>query len=302
MEVMDCLMTTMCTDRPLPKAVDDYNRSLNSDDDTQPTLSSYQHDYGNNLFQRLYDFDVQSTIILYKANDAEYSKLAMGPLWYEVQENILPFVQDSDDSNNDKSGKRVKLAVVSGHDTTIAPFLIALGSNLWGYKDWPPYASMVVLEIHRVNIDGKTDRKIFRSNFAFRLVYNGQVLTSLVDGCTEGLELCDWNILSDRITDFAILDRDCESRNSGGEISSTTRRAEDFLSTTGWIAVCLVVVIFSMVLGGVSVWVYLTGDIPFLSNGLPTSELDAHTEDQLSLKTDRYGDYKRGLPRKGTFD
>jgi hypothetical protein len=303
MEAIDCLMTTMCTDRPLPKAVDDYNRSQHNNTDTQPTLSSSKDDYGDNLFQRLYDFDVQSYTLLYKANDAEYSKLAMGPLWHEVRENILPFVQNTDDMNN--NAKRVKLVIVSGHDTTIMPFLIALGSNLWRDRDWPSYASMVIMEIHEVNVDGNTDRKIFRSNFAFRLLYNGQVLTSLVDGCTDGLELCDWNVLSNRIEDFAILDRDCESRGSGdGGISSTMKQAEDFLSTTGGIVVFLVVVSGSMLLGSVSVWVYLTGSISLLLNGLPTSELDAHMEDGQALTSDRYSSDKKrhhSLPHNGTI-
>jgi ubiquitin-like domain-containing CTD phosphatase 1 len=181
------------------------------------------------------------------------------------------------------------LAIVSGHDTTIMPFLIALGPQLWGDRDFPSYASMIVLEIHEIFSELSADRKIFRSNFAFRLLYNGQVLTSLVDGCTEGLELCDWNVLSTRIEDFAILDRDCELRGSGdGGISSTMKQAEeDSLSATGVIVVVLVVVAGSMLLGGVSVWVYLTGSIPLMSSSPPDKE------DKLSLTSERNSDDER---------
>ena len=73
-------------------------------------------DYGTDLFQRLFDFNVERYVYNLKANDAEYSKLSMGPLWFEIMKNIYPFIHD-DESGTD----RVKLALFAGHDTTIMP-------------------------------------------------------------------------------------------------------------------------------------------------------------------------------------
>jgi len=43
----------------------------------------------------------------------------------------------------------------------------------------------------------------FPSGFAFRLVYNGRVLTWLLDGCPEYSHLCDVSVFVDRVTPFA---------------------------------------------------------------------------------------------------
>ena len=42
---VDCIMTTICTDRPLPQRIDDYGRNT----------SKYHDEYGDNLLQRIYE-------------------------------------------------------------------------------------------------------------------------------------------------------------------------------------------------------------------------------------------------------
>jgi ubiquitin-like domain-containing CTD phosphatase 1 len=44
--VMECIMTTICMDRPLPEALDDYKRPQNA--------TRYHETYGENLLKRLY--------------------------------------------------------------------------------------------------------------------------------------------------------------------------------------------------------------------------------------------------------
>jgi ubiquitin-like domain-containing CTD phosphatase 1 len=44
-EAIDCIMTTICTDRPLPEALDDYGRNT----------SKYHDTYGDNLLKRVYE-------------------------------------------------------------------------------------------------------------------------------------------------------------------------------------------------------------------------------------------------------
>jgi hypothetical protein len=49
-EAIDCLMTTICTDRPLPAPFDDYGRQPNQ------TLSSPEGNQETNVFQRIIDY------------------------------------------------------------------------------------------------------------------------------------------------------------------------------------------------------------------------------------------------------
>ena len=57
-----------------------------------------------------------------------------------------------------------------------------------------------MLQIHEV-IDQVTSD--FPSGYAFRLVYNGRVLTWLMEGCPEYSHLCDISVFMNRVTPFA---------------------------------------------------------------------------------------------------
>ena len=197
MDAIDCLMTTMCTDRALPDAINDYMST---------GKSQQSESYGTNLFSRLFAFEVQKYTYNYKANSAEYSKLAMGPLWYEIMQHIHPHI-----TIESSPTKKTKLSIFSGHDTTLMPLLIALDENLWeDDTDWPPYASMIVLEVHEM-LDTNA---LFPSQFAFRLLYNGKVLTHQISDCpSNDLGVCDIQVLVDRTAQFAMLDRDCGADN-----------------------------------------------------------------------------------------
>jgi len=46
--ILDCLMTTICTDRPLPAPIDDYKKDSTSNSD-------FADGYGTNQFERLYE-------------------------------------------------------------------------------------------------------------------------------------------------------------------------------------------------------------------------------------------------------
>jgi ubiquitin-like domain-containing CTD phosphatase 1 len=62
--VMECIMTTICMDRPLPEALDDYKRPQNA--------TRYHESYGENLLERLYKSvreDVYSMATLPNASD-----------------------------------------------------------------------------------------------------------------------------------------------------------------------------------------------------------------------------------------
>jgi ubiquitin-like domain-containing CTD phosphatase 1 len=171
-------------------------------------------------------------------------------------DNIQPILSREDSPPN-------KLALFSGHDTTLAPLLVSLGPNVWN-GEWPPYASMLIIEIHEI-IDGATDRSIYKSDFAFRLLFNGKVLTSKVDKCPAEADLCDVQVLLDRVTPFATRDRDCDStlHHSSQTYRPALQESKVLLSTSGGVALVLVVVMVSALLGSLVTFYFVTRRMPW---------------------------------------
>lgn len=178
----------------------------------------------------------------------------MGPLWKEIMANILPIV-DSTNNAAASSGTLVtppKLALFSGHDTTLMPILATLGEDVWSGKEWAPYASMIQIEIH--------ESAGFSSGFAFRLIYNGEVLTSKMDGCTA--ELCDSQVLVKQVEPFAYnLERNCASDASVptqddmmGDMKTATK---NMASEPGGIFVMVLLVMLGLALGSVLMWLVM---------------------------------------------
>jgi hypothetical protein len=243
MSAIDCLMTTICTDRTLPDAVNDYRRPPDF------VETAWTAEYGQDMFQRLYEFNARPTLINAKADNAAYSKLGMSFLWSEIVSQI----------NGHRLGRSAadaheKLMLISGHDSTLLPLMASLG--IW-METWPSYASMMIIELHELNIDGKTDRTIYSTDFAFRLIYNGVVMTMLIEGCPDHLELCDASILDSLIA----LQGDCETSNASAD--STARHhpvslMQDIVSTPGGIIYILILVAGSAAVGGATVFVYVT--------------------------------------------
>jgi hypothetical protein len=188
---------------------------------------------------------------------SEFSKLSMGPLWAEILEHIIPVIISDDD---DRARPPSKMAVYSGHDTTLIQLLSSLG--VWDPADWPPYASLMLIEIHEM-VDDSYDKTMFTSGFAFRLIYDGKVLTPSVEGC-DGEELCDAQVLLDHLTPIANRTIDCslsldESYGSG---ESAMKIAKSILSDTAGIILILVVIMLSALLGSTGTYFYLTGMMP----------------------------------------
>jgi hypothetical protein len=73
----------------------------------------------------------------------------MGPLWAEILDHITPVLNDEED-NDDRVRPPAKLAVYSGYDSTIMQLLSTLGPNVWNGTEWPPYASMMLIEVSGV--------------------------------------------------------------------------------------------------------------------------------------------------------
>jgi len=240
----DCLMTSICNDRDLPEILNDYGKSNANAN-------------ANNYFDRIDKYSFKPYNYAMRYNDAAYSKLAFGPLWVNILSNILAHVPVSTWQNiipqmkSEVRSPPPTLALFSGHDTTILPILASLGENVWDGQTWAPYASMIVMEIHKVGI-GEGDRK-------FRLVYNGKVLTDKVEGCSQGEQLCDVLHLLTRVKDFAVKERNCSSDPSD---SLDMTAVKQMLFTREGTVLMLLVTILSGTIGALVTYVFLTRRLP----------------------------------------
>lgn len=270
--ILDCLMTTICTDRSLPDSLNDYDGSLGTTpwDEGGHSMGSSMNDITRvdkaytNIFEQMTNFAVKNFTFPYKYNHGAYPKLGMGPLWKEIMANILPIVDSS--SSQPSSGASQpppppppKLALFSGHDTTLMPLLATLGDEVWSGTEWAPYASMLLIEIHEI-LNHDPD---FPSGYAFRLIYNGNILTSKMDGCNEGSELCDSQVLVKQIMPFAkYKERDCASTSSSivvptpadDLVTEMEMATHNLLVAPGGVWVIVVLVLSSMAVGSILMW------------------------------------------------
>jgi Histidine phosphatase superfamily (branch 2) len=249
MSAVDCLMTTICTDRTLPDAVNDYRGPSEGETSNAATEG---HPYGTDLFQRLFDLDAQSWAKLFVYDDASYSKLALTPVWRDILANIngatsLPHNASAQVCCPLRAPPT--LAIFSGHDTTLMPLLASLGSDVYD-GEWPPYASMMTIELYRRTQD---------QSYLFRLVYNGKVLTPRIHGCNKN-ELCFVSVLLEQVTLFT-KDYDCARR--GADPKSTALKgsaaSSDVFSTPGGILALCLLVIGSALFGSLGTYLYVAG-------------------------------------------
>lgn len=149
------------------------------------------------------------------------------------------------------------MTLVSAHDSTIVALMTSLGPRVWNLTDFPFYASMMIIEVRILHyciakwVCGSdlllplTIHAYFQihallqipgvanhSSLAFRLIYNGQVLTSLIEGCpaVEGEDLCDVSVLRNILSDVATRHLDCEVKVDHTLSPSTGTRLSSVLN------------------------------------------------------------------------
>jgi hypothetical protein len=227
--ILDCMMTTICTDRKLPDVLNDWGSD-------------------GGMFELVANFAVKNFTFPYKHNEAAYPKLGMGPLWLEIMSNILQIVGSDNQPSSSSDMPPPKLALFSGHDTTLMPILSTLGDKVWS-GEWSPYASMLQIEIHEV-LD--TDAR-YPSGYAFRLIYNGDVLTSKMGGCPES-DLCDAQVLVKQVMSFANKydDATCEVKSlKVSKMDEMKHAADTLINSSGGALVILSLIVISMALGSI---------------------------------------------------
>lgn len=238
-DISDCLLTTICSDRELHPAVNDYDGE-NGDSES--------------MFSRLLNFFVQEKSLLATSNFAEYSKLVSGPLRAEIMEHLQEIV--------DSGGETYvpPFALFSSHDSTIMAILASM--DMFDGK-WPNYASMLAIEIHEINLDGRKDPTLYSSDFGFRIIYDGTVMTDQLKGCPSGQEICDASKL------LAAMFYDVKSRNCDRlyaipkEFTPAVTQATVILeSSRSALGGFLLLIFFGMALGGLLTYLYYTHWVP----------------------------------------
>jgi hypothetical protein len=127
---------------------------------------------------------------------------------------------------------------------------------------------MVLIEIKEINATAHQLATVFPSGYAFCLIYNGKVLTSNMDGCD--LDLCDSRVLVEQATLFAkpYNNVDCVSSlllsepptdqpsapADGDLMTEMDRATRDMLVAPGGAWAIALLLISSMVLGGMLMW------------------------------------------------
>lgn len=165
-DVMDCLMTNICSDRTLPPILNDFDGE----------------EMGDSFFSHLMNYETWKKHFVFDYNHAAYSKTMSGPLWADILERM--------------NQTQNRFVLYSAHDTTIMTVLATLGNNIATSFAWPPYASMLLFEVYSKD-----------SNLSFRIVYNGNIITHIVEGCEE--ELCELQTLFHIVGEFSTEEQQC---------------------------------------------------------------------------------------------
>jgi ubiquitin-like domain-containing CTD phosphatase 1 len=192
----------------------------------------------------------------------------MIPLWNEIR-SFFPL---------SRNPSNTRLALFSGHDTTLIPLLSSLGTQLYNGTEWIPYASMVIVEIHDIILYNVSDhellpvKKKFPSFKAFRILYNGHVLTDKVEGCIMASDLCDISYLINQLDSFTTLDYSsaCVVSDEEKEPSSTlfhdithdVSLAKALFHTSGGIAFLILTIFFTAFISSLLTYVMMNRKCP----------------------------------------
>ncbi|ORZ08631.1 histidine phosphatase superfamily [Absidia repens] len=115
----------------------------------------------------------------------EVRRLGLGRLMGDIRDRMI---RRADGTDHKVGEQDYKLAVYSGHDTTIGPLLIILG----GYDNrWPPFGSSIIFELYKTKGSTTNSNKIgwFGSNkkehddHFVRVRFNSKILQ--LPGCAE---------------------------------------------------------------------------------------------------------------------
>ena len=165
-QMRDCLLTTICTGGKLPVGLDDYT-----------------HDSDNSLFTQMVGHSTWDYMYKYLFNDAAYSKCKIRPLVELIKEAFETIATKLSDLSVIGKPRMIVFPIGNHYIQSLAAVLC--GSSLDNSMG-APSASQILIE-HHFMMDSQ--------RHAFRLLWNGRVVTNRVTGCGSSSELCDLSVL-----------------------------------------------------------------------------------------------------------
>jgi hypothetical protein len=145
-----------------------------------------------------------------------------------------------------------------------------------------------MLQIHEL-IDGISNKDMYTTDFAFRLIFNGKILTPLVPGCPLGSELCDAAVLKKLVDPISTRNPDCSLRIPVAVATTSPKeaiaKAHTLLKTTEGIIMFVGIVMFGILVGACGTFVVLTGRLPCSTTRvLATNAVDEDEEARRGLQ------------------
>ena len=140
-------------------------------------------------------------------------------------------------------------------------------------------------------IDGQADQTLFTTDYAFRLLFNGKILTSLIPGCSNKSELCDVTQLLTIVDPLTNEERDC-SVPSVEELpnNQVVVKTKKLMSTKEGILLVFGLITVSAMIGAVATFRFLTGRFPWMASGLESYKYGAVEEERMGLQEDGFED------------
>lgn len=190
---MECIMTAICSDRTVPYVLN-IDESRNDE--------NLYNRFGNDWADRYFKFQSRRKMFPFIYSNAQYAEIVSTPLWNDILSGLVSFTNANQSELLQEwpdLRPNSKLALYSAHDTTLMALLASLGSAVFDGTEHPPYASMLNIELYELDFpkDASTNeiQKLYPSSVAFRLIYNGQVMTKNISGCPPTKDICDIDIL-----------------------------------------------------------------------------------------------------------
>lgn len=168
-QALDCLFPYLCSNR-----WNDIPDLLRPNGTNAALANSLQQQIINAIDDEL------GFMVLY--NNSRYAKLAISQFTTLLRDILL--------ANQNDKGHQASIHLWSGHDTTLIPILGAYIPDVWD-KKWPPYASLITLEVYRSSTEHVSRQLKPYENLWFRLIYNGKLVTHGIHGCTKK-DLCNF--------------------------------------------------------------------------------------------------------------
>ena len=138
---------------------------------------------------------------------------------------------------------------------------------------------------------GLTNQSVYTTDFAFRLLYNGRILTNLVEGCPAESELCDMKIFLDIVGSIATRSPDCYAEEKADEpLVVAIQQAKKMMTTREGVYIFLSLVFFSATVGAVGAFVSMTGGLPMIQSKLIGSAVEDDEEGRRGLQDGAFED------------